>query len=773
MQRVLFAFVAAVLAVGCSGGDASGPAPSVPAAVARVTVSPDSTIVQPGRTVQLTARLEDAAGNPVSDRTVDWISYDATVATVSGGVVTGVAAGTATITATTDGKRGSARVTVAAPQTGLAIATVSPNPLVEGQSATISGSGFGFVPSNLRVTVDGAIATVSATTGTSIQIVVPQFDCKPARTVDVQVRLLTANSNVFKVSLQPKPLSLPVGQQLIISDPAKFCIQFGATAASEAYLIGVQSTVENAKSLTPATLSATVATTAASAATLPTWRALVAAESPLTSAINSGATAQESAAQRRRLEHARAEATSRALDADLLRKLGPGIARSANTLGASAALAATIPASVQVGQVLSLRVPKFFDQCNQFVTINAVVRAVTPRGVFLEDTGNPRGGFSSADFQALSNFFENTVYPTDSDYFGTPTDIDHNGRVAVVVTTQVSRLAIAYDPGFVLFGMVKSANFLSNSVCPSSNEGEIVYLRTPDPAGVSGTVTGDVVEEMLNARLLLAHEFTHVIQFGHTLPGNAAGAAFQPNWLTEAQATLAEEVVGDRVTGHTRGRNYGYDVAFNYPESESDWYRGITLLGVYFGLSVDSPPKRVPNAPEQCSFVGLSSEGNNGPCLNNDYVAYNTGYVLLRWLSDQFGSVVAGGEKAIQRSIVENRSAGFAAIANVARVPIDTLLAQWAAALYVDDRVPGAAPRLTLSSWNLFDFDSRRINQTGRLFPRERGFTSFADAVSVRGGSTAYFRVSGAGRAATAIRVRDASGSALPASMRVWVVRLQ
>ena len=760
--KMHFVLAAALAAAGCSGGDAPAPAPSAPAAVARVVVSPDSTTVEPGKTIQLTARVEDASGNPVSDRTLDWISYDVGVATVNGGVVTGVGAGTATITATTDGKRGSARVTVAALQTGPAITAVATNPFVEGQTATINGSGFGFVPSNLRVTVDGAIATVSATTGTSIQIVVPQFDCKPARTVDVQVRLLASNSNVFKANLQPaQRLDLPVGQQMIIADPTKFCIQFGATAASEAYLVGVQSTLEDVKSLTPATLSATVATPAGDVGVLAT-RPLPPESRSTTTAV---ASSPEPTAQRRRLAHTRAEATLGALDAELLRKLSPGVAKSANATANSTAMSATIPANVQVGNVLSLRVPKFFDQCNQFVTINAVVRAVTPRSVFLEDIGNPKGGFGPADFQTLSSFFENTVYPTDTDYFGTPSDMDHNGRIAIVVTTQVSRIATDYDPGFELFGMVKTVNWFPAYQCPSSNEGEIVYLRTPDPAGVSGTTTGDAAEELLNAKLLLAHEFTHVIQYGLVIPVNGV---LQPNWLNEAQATLAEEVVGDRVTGRARGRNYGYDVAF-----DGDWYRGITLLGVYFGLWLESPPNKAPNAPEQCSFLGLSFEGNNGPCYNNDFVAYHTGYAFLRWLSDQFGSSVVGGEKAIQHALIENRSKGLAAIASVVRVPVDTLLAQWAAALYVDDRVPGAAPRLTFPSWNLFDLDTRRMNQTGRLVPRERTFGPFTDAVSVRGGSTAYFRVSGAGRAATAIRARDSGGGALQAAMRLWVVRLQ
>jgi len=79
--KMHFVLAAALAAAGCSGGDAPAPAPSAPAAVARVVVSPDSTTVEPGKTIQLTARVEDASGNPVSDRTLDWISYDVGVAT--------------------------------------------------------------------------------------------------------------------------------------------------------------------------------------------------------------------------------------------------------------------------------------------------------------------------------------------------------------------------------------------------------------------------------------------------------------------------------------------------------------------------------------------------------------------------------------------------------------------------------------------------------------------------------------------------------------------
>ena len=83
-------------------------------AVASVVVSPASATVPVGQTLQLTGTPEDANGNPLSGRTVGW-SSDNTAATVNGnGLVTGVAPGSATITAMSEGKSGSASITVTA-----------------------------------------------------------------------------------------------------------------------------------------------------------------------------------------------------------------------------------------------------------------------------------------------------------------------------------------------------------------------------------------------------------------------------------------------------------------------------------------------------------------------------------------------------------------------------------------------------------------------------------------------------------------------------------
>ncbi len=87
--------------------------------VASVTVSPATASVPAGQTVQLTATLKDANGNTLTGRTVTWSSDNTAVATVSAsGLVSGVVAGAATITATSEAKTGTSAITVTAPPPG-------------------------------------------------------------------------------------------------------------------------------------------------------------------------------------------------------------------------------------------------------------------------------------------------------------------------------------------------------------------------------------------------------------------------------------------------------------------------------------------------------------------------------------------------------------------------------------------------------------------------------------------------------------------------------
>jgi hypothetical protein len=87
-----------------------------PPAVAGVKVSPSSTKAEVGDSVRLTAEVRDADGDALMDRALRWSSSHSTVATVdASGLVTAVAEGSATITATSEDVSGSAIVTVQAP----------------------------------------------------------------------------------------------------------------------------------------------------------------------------------------------------------------------------------------------------------------------------------------------------------------------------------------------------------------------------------------------------------------------------------------------------------------------------------------------------------------------------------------------------------------------------------------------------------------------------------------------------------------------------------
>ncbi|OLE19290.1 MAG: hypothetical protein AUG88_01275 [Actinobacteria bacterium 13_1_20CM_4_68_12] len=108
--------------------------------VATVTVSPTTASVLAGQTVQLTATPKDAGGTALSGRPVTWASSNVGFATVSAsGLVSGVAAGSATITATSQGQSATSTITVTTPTLG-APGTVSDLavPAVTDSSATLS-----------------------------------------------------------------------------------------------------------------------------------------------------------------------------------------------------------------------------------------------------------------------------------------------------------------------------------------------------------------------------------------------------------------------------------------------------------------------------------------------------------------------------------------------------------------------------------------------------------------------------------------------------------
>ncbi|MGH7516172.1 MAG: Ig-like domain-containing protein [Gemmatimonadales bacterium] len=107
------------LLVACGGGGDGGITGPPPGAepVATVIVTPTAATVPPDEQVELTAETQAADGTVLTGRTISWTSSNETVATVdpaSGAttVVTGLVEGTVTITATSEGRQGTAEILV-------------------------------------------------------------------------------------------------------------------------------------------------------------------------------------------------------------------------------------------------------------------------------------------------------------------------------------------------------------------------------------------------------------------------------------------------------------------------------------------------------------------------------------------------------------------------------------------------------------------------------------------------------------------------------------
>ena len=84
------------------------------ALVASVSVAPGAASLPVGGTQQLVATLKDASGNVLTGPSITWTSSNAGVATFGGnGLVTAIAPGSATLTAASGGKSGTATITVA------------------------------------------------------------------------------------------------------------------------------------------------------------------------------------------------------------------------------------------------------------------------------------------------------------------------------------------------------------------------------------------------------------------------------------------------------------------------------------------------------------------------------------------------------------------------------------------------------------------------------------------------------------------------------------
>ena len=134
MDSRLFPFFSLLVLGACS--KASEPV------VSNVSITPTSVSLGVGASTVLVGSARDASLNPVN-ATITWRSSASNVASITAdGLLTGVAAGTTTITATAGGVPGTATVTV----------TSGPS-----MNAVVTMPGLSFVPADVRIALGGTV----------------------------------------------------------------------------------------------------------------------------------------------------------------------------------------------------------------------------------------------------------------------------------------------------------------------------------------------------------------------------------------------------------------------------------------------------------------------------------------------------------------------------------------------------------------------------------------------------------------------------------------
>ncbi len=207
---------------------------------------------------------------------------------------------------------------------------------------------------------------------------------------------------------------------------------------------------------------------------------------------------------------------------------------------------------LNVGDLTSVNV-NVNDACTNGIFHAARVVAVGTKSIILNDTLNPKTGFTAADFQRFSAKFDTLIYPMDVANFGEPTDIDGNGRVAIIFTRAVNELTPARSTSYVR-GLAFSRDLFPRTGtaratgCAASNQGEYFYALTPDPTGTvnQNVRTAGFVDSVVPS--VLAHELQHLINASRRLYVTNA-TAFEEKWLDEGLAHSAEELLFYRESG--------------------------------------------------------------------------------------------------------------------------------------------------------------------------------------------------------------------------------
>jgi hypothetical protein len=429
-----------------------------------------------------------------------------------------------------------------------------------------------------------------------------------------------------------------------------------------------------------------------------------------------------------------------------------------------------------VGDLINLNIPdgSTNNLCNNFIRTQGRVASVSRRAILAVDTldGQPQLLFTQATLDSITAEFDNVTFPTDSSYYGNPTDVDANGRIILLFTGQINKLTPPNTTGGFVAGFFFGGDFFPptdqgggpGSFCPESNNAEIFYLLSPDPTGRFGNVrsTSSVRQ---GTRGTIAHEFQHMINAGRRFQ-NPAVSSFESSWLDEALAHLAEDAVGRASRRFTDLQTLAFNdlLPCNTPCSEANdfnafFFQNLARLTYW----MVSPDKYSPMS--KMADTSLATRG--------------AAWAIVRYVADHYSN---DDPRTLTRALAAGPDTGVKNFVAAVKQPIDTIVKGWLVSMYADHL--GIANLDAKYQYRSYNFRSDMppvarsvLNNNGISYPLTvLSIGSGTDNISStnRSGTGTYYRLSvAAGAGAKNVKILDASGN--PASFpgeHIYVLRI-
>ncbi len=590
------------------------------------------------------------------------------------------------------------------------IENVAPAQAKPGDTLRITGKNFSTTATDNTVLFDGVQGGILSATSTELRAIVPE--CIPARQVKLVTALgaiASAASNVQITSNPNNLLKLNVGQVAMLPrSGTQSCVQLPGDPNAQ-YLVVTQNVSRQWAGFMPFQL------VGLAQGSTPLAPRIAAPVLPLMENEAMTGVALEFEARMRARER-----KFNARDA---------IINQPTELMAARASASLSQMEPQLGDHKRFTVQ---NKDGAYVTLDAEVKAISRHAVVYQELGVPSTGFSDDDYLTFVKFVEDPVFDTDTRVFGALSDIDADGRMAIVLTSVVNRMTDPSAQGFIA-GFFDACDLMIRAACPFSNRGEVFYTIMPDPDGVYGK-KHPAADLLHRIPPVIAHELMHMIHYNQRVTGLRAQE--DESWVKEMLAHMAEDTVAGVLLERNDPRAVDF-LAANYIRA----YRYLTN-------------------PASSSLIYLD-EGT--------LEERGAGWLLLRYL---LGHVSGEMLKQLTRSSL----IGIANLEAVTRKSWENMLSEWSVALWADN-APELGQTLVESRYTYPNMNLRDalgtsqtappFNGTYALRPATMGFVDFLSTGVLPTGSQSYTLVSaGVTAEPLIVNLTGPRGSILPASSR-------